>query len=145
MAEHLAFENDRLWDTALATALRVWRMKLAVIIDGVPLILRECTILAFLVASVRLSTLLALGCYKTIEGLVLTIADQALVFVIAIWAFHVGAVITPFDFSLFSDFCLLYFVLLRLSFSTRGCCSRIICTLSRCVNQIADSVDSGTR
>ena len=94
MAEHLAFENDRLWDAALAATLWKRWMVPAVIVNCVPLILRECTILTFLVASVGLRTLLALGCNKAIEGLVRTASYQAFVLVKAVGALLVWAVTT---------------------------------------------------
>ena len=165
MTEYLAFENDSLWDAALATALWIWWMKPAVVVDCVPLILWECTILTFLVASVGLRTLLSLGCNITIEGLVLTTVDHALVLVKAVGALLVGAMTTAsfgrkagtFHFRAVGalcgggmvapwDFLLFFFNLLGLS-TIITCCywCRILCILSRCINQIADSADNGTR
>ena len=89
MAEGLTFEHDRLRDAPLATTLRVRRMVLTVVVDCVPLILREGAILAFLVASVSLRTLLALGCDEAVEGLVITILDQAFLLVQAVGALDV--------------------------------------------------------
>lgn len=92
VAELLSFQDDRLWDASLTTTLGVWWMEPTVVVHSVPLILRECAILALLIASVRFCTLFALRCNEAIEGVVLTICDHALIFVHAVWALLVRAV-----------------------------------------------------
>ena len=138
MSENLAFKHDRLRDAALAATLRIGRMEPTVIVDCVPLLLREGTILAFLVAGVSLRTLLACSCNEAIEGLVMTILNQSFLFVETVGALHVGGVSAAelcrprcwSDLRLF-NLRLLFFLL----FSTSLCTS---------VNHIADSVDSWT-
>ena len=65
-------------------------MELAVIVDSVPLVLRERAIGALLIASMGLSTLL-LGCSdESIEGLMLSVKDHTSVFVNAVRTLHVS-------------------------------------------------------
>ena len=92
MSENLAFKHDRLRDAALAATLRIGRMEPTVIVDCVPLLLREGTILAFLVAGVSLRTLLACSCNEAVKGLVMTILNQSFLFVETVGALHVGGV-----------------------------------------------------
>ena len=54
MSKQLSFKNDRLRDASLAATSRVGWMKPAVVVDSVPLILRECAILTSLVACMGL-------------------------------------------------------------------------------------------
>ena len=82
-------------------------MKLAVVVDCVPLILRIGAILAFLVACVRLGTLFPLSCDIPIESLVLTVLNLAFVLVEAVGALLVGSVVAAsfggHDRACFSD------------------------------------------
>jgi hypothetical protein len=77
VAENLPFKYHRLGDAALTTALGVWRMELAVVVDFVSLILRESTILAFHVTRVLLGTLLFHIGKEAIERIVLTVGHQS--------------------------------------------------------------------
>ena len=89
VAERLPFQDHRLWDATLTTTLRVWRMELTVVVHCVPLILREGAILTFLVACMRLGTLLLLFCNEAIEGIVLSISDHTFIFVHAVGTLYV--------------------------------------------------------
>ena len=93
VTEDLALKDDRLRDTTLATTLWVWWMVLAVVVDGIPLVLRVCTVLAFLVACVCLCTLFTLSSDIAIEGLVLSISDHAFIFVHTVGALLIRSVV----------------------------------------------------
>ena len=92
MSESLGLKDDRLRDAALAATLRIRRMEPTVIVDCVPLLLREGAILAFLVAGVSLRTLLACSCNEAVKGLVFAILNQSFLFVHTVGALHVGGV-----------------------------------------------------
>ena len=98
VAEDLSLEDHRLRDAPLAATFGEWWMILAIVVDCIPLVLRVGTILALLVASVRLGTLLPLSCEKTVKRLVLSIRDQALILIHAVRALLVGSMVAA-DFS----------------------------------------------
>ena len=69
-------------------------MELAVIVDSVPLVLRERAIGALLIASMGLSTFLFGSSNETIEGFVLSVCDHTGVFIHTVGALHVGSMVT---------------------------------------------------
>ena len=76
MAEHLSLKDNRLWDASLAATCRVGWVEPAVVVNCVPLILRECAILTSLVTCMGLRTLLLHLIDEAIEGFMCTICDH---------------------------------------------------------------------
>ena len=68
-------------------------MVLAIVVNCVPLLLREGAILALLIACVGLCALLLHVCDEAVEGVVLPVRDHPCILVKTVWALLVWSVV----------------------------------------------------